>query len=1263
VLLLIPLGPETDTPRLPRVTAALLLLNAAAFALTAPFDAPAAAREEAELEQVADWTLRTAARDAPALAEARARHPSALAYLAREDGWRGQVAAADSRERLESVLADHRALTARHPFYRFGFIPGAISLVGLVTHQFLHFDFLHLIFNAIFLWAVGGLLELTWGAPVFASFYLVGGVAAALAHALSAPGSLEPAIGASGAVSALMGAYLVTHGRQPMRLAMVAMLALAPRISFFSLPAAAFLGLWVLEQVFWTLMSQSVDLGVAFWAHLGGFAFGCAAGLLLRARRAALVTALLAAALAPAAPAHALDPGRRLTQYVHEHWRVADGLPQGSIQAMVQARDGYLWLGTLEGLARFDGVRFTVFDRGTTRELPHNDVQALCEDDSGRLWIGTWGGLAVREAGRFRTVALAGSAAGVPVNALAAGRSGELWIATTRGLIRLAAGGEQRAFGLAEGLPTEDAVALLRDGAGTLWVGTSAGLVRLAGDRLEPAAGVLGRTPVVSLYEDHQGTLWVGAAAGGVYRAPRGDVAAAARQAGPPDERILSVLEDRDGNHWFGTASHGVLRWRDGVWRALARRDGLSFDVVLTLLEDREGAVWIGTDGGGLDRLRDGKLFTVSTAEGLPHDLLWTVYEDRRGVVWMGTAGGGLIRAENGVFRQVSAPEGLPSRRFMAMAEDAQGTLWVGGWGDGLFRWDGERLRRVHRDPAFVTALLFDRDGTAWVGSEKEGLAALRNGELTRYGVRQGMPSENVRALHLDPSGDLWVGTDEGLVRIARGRASKLTVFTTRDGLPHNTVTDIHQDAEGMMWLGTYGGGLVMRQGERFFALDRARGLHDDVVYRVLEDGQGRFWLSSNRGLFSVPRQELLEAAAGRRPTVRSVAYDASDGMRHIECQGFYQPAGWKTRDGRLLFPTIQGLVVVEPQRMRLNPLPPPVTLESLRANGAPVAAEGAVELPPGRTDLEFHYTALSLLQPARVAFRYRLEGFDDAWVEAAGRRVAYYTNVPPGTYRFQVQAANNDGVWNERGAALELRLRPLFRQTPLFYALSIAGVGLAVFGLHRLRVAHLHGRQRRLEAMVEDGRRDLVDTNRKLQDAYEQLALLATEDALTGAFNRRYFEGALEQEWRRAARERSAISILMLDIDHFKKLNDAYGHPTGDECLRLVAAALQKTAQRPADVVARFGGEEFVVLLPATDATGGKAIAERMRMAVEGLGFAHRASSYGHVTVSVGLATAWPGAEQAGHALIERADQALYRAKEGGRNRVVGEGDPATGP
>ena len=302
-----------------------------------------------------------------------------------------------------------------------------------------------------------------------------------------------------------------------------------------------------------------------------------------------------------------------------------------------------------------------------------------------------------------------------------------------------------------------------------------------------------------------------------------------------------------------------------------------------------------------------------------------------------------------------------------------------------------------------------------------------------------------------DGEGNVWVGTDRGLSRIAPGRFGRITNFTAREGLPQETVFDVYVDARGVAWIGTYGGGLVRMEKDKLTVYDKKVGLFDDVVYRVLEDGAGRLWMSSNRGVFSVARQELEDFAAGKARSIGSVSFGLSDGMRSVECNGWYQPAGWRARDGRLWFPTVHGLAVIDPARLRRNEVVPPVLLERLLVDAAEVPLRDGFELPPGRKRLEFHYTALSLLEPARVAFRYRLEPFDEGWVDAGGRRVAYYTNLPPGPYRFQVAAANNDGVWNEQGAGLAFAQKPRFTQTSWFYVLCAAGAVLFGFFLHRI--------------------------------------------------------------------------------------------------------------------------------------------------------------------------------------------------------------------
>ena len=368
--------------------------------------------------------------------------------------------------------------------------------------------------------------------------------------------------------------------------------------------------------------------------------------------------------------------------------------------------------------------------------------------------------------------------------------------------------------------------------------------------------------------------------------------------------------------------------------------------------------------------------------------------------------------------------------------------------------------------------------------------------------------------------------------------------------------------------------------------------------------------------------------------------------MRSAECSGFTQPAGWKTHDGRLWFPTIEGAVVIDPDHIKTNMIAPPVVIESAVADHREMPRLARADLALERGELEFHYTALSFVDPERVRFRYKLEGFDPDWIEAGNRRVAFYTNIPPGKYTFRVRACNNDGIWNEEGDFLRFSLRPRFQQTGVFYGLCGLGLVLVGFGAARARAARARARERQLEQQVAERTVQLEEANTKLQQ-------LSELDALTGIANRRRFEDTLTREWRRATRDQLPLSLVMIDIDYFKNYNDAYGHQLGDECLRRVATEIREAITRPGDLVARYGGEEFAAILPSTPAKGAFAVAELLRLRVERIATRHQTSPLGVVTISVGVASMTPGESFAKETLVAAADGALYAAKRAGRNRV----------
>jgi diguanylate cyclase (GGDEF)-like protein len=415
-----------------------------------------------------------------------------------------------------------------------------------------------------------------------------------------------------------------------------------------------------------------------------------------------------------------------------------------------------------------------------------------------------------------------------------------------------------------------------------------------------------------------------------------------------------------------------------------------------------------------------------------------------------------------------------------------------------------------------------------------------------------------------------------------------------------------------------------------------------------LEDEKNNLWMSCSKGIFRINKRDLDAFDKGWLRAIPNTSFGTSDGMRTNECNGG-APAGWKTRDGKLWFPTSKGVVMIDPANIRNNTQPPPVIIERVRIDNVEADPNQHASLAPGRGELTFNFTALSFVAPEKVKFRYRLEGFDDEWkLETGKTREVHYTNIPPGEYTFRILACNNDGVWNEKGTAFQFYLKPHFYQTFWFYTLCAAMMGLIGVATYRLRVARMKSREAELVRLVED-------RTRQLEEANHRLHWLSYVDGLTGITNRRRFEETLELEWGRAKRGGTPLSLIMVDIDHFKLYNDTYGHQSGDECLRDVATSLAKSLNRAGDLVARYGGEEFVVILPGTGVEGATQVAESMRATVEALGIENRESPIrGTLTISLGVATAFPEKGISPEKLLAAADQALYRAKHEGRNRSI---------
>ncbi|MGA2879438.1 MAG: two-component regulator propeller domain-containing protein [Bryobacteraceae bacterium] len=765
---------------------------------------------------------------------------------------------------------------------------------------------------------------------------------------------------------------------------------------------------------------------------------------MLRFKRIALCGAL---AVLAALPATALDSSRRLTQYLQRIWQTRQGLPQSSIFAIYQTRDGYLWLGTGDGLVRFDGVRFTSPEDLDGLALPKMSVRQLAEDSHGGLWIAT------SDAGLFRienrTVARFSRRDGLASDHVACvfpDQRGELWACTEDGLAQIV-DGKIHLVGSGPGLGGHSVAAAAQRKDGTIWAG---------GDG--PQLGVwngarftnysLGTLPryarIQAMLAGSDDALWIGTTAG-LIRLQYGREQRFTKAGGLANDSVLSLAKGRNGEIWIGTDG-GFSRWRNGEIESFLPKNGLSQSTAASLYEDREGSLWVGTKRG-LNQFVDRRTLPFTTAEGLPSDDTGPVFQDTHGVIWVGTLGAGLARFDGHRSSVLTKQEGLSSNSILALAGGAKGTVWV-GTDAGLNQIRNGAISEIL--PGTIRSLYQDGEGTLWIGTSK-GVAVLRAGGMLRF-----RPSEAVVS---------FVETDGKILAAVEGLGIKAYDERTLREFPGLSLAirdadALYRDQDGHVWIGGIGSGLHLlnarQDGGKQVDLTVKDGLFDDEIYGIAADDQDRLWLASSKGIFSVNRRELLQFAAGQIRMVASTPFSPLDGLQTVECKPGVQPVAWRMRDGRLSFSTIRGLIAIDPDHTQLKMDPPPVVIESVAIDGRSQSLAKMRELTPGDENLEFRYTALSLRAPQRITFRYKLEGFDRDWVDAGTRRQAFYTNLRPGDYRFRVIACNADGTCNEVGTSLAFVLPARFYQQTWFYLACAGSLALLAWLAYGVRIQHI---------------------------------------------------------------------------------------------------------------------------------------------------------------------------------------------------------------
>ena len=847
--------------------------------------------------------------------------------------------------------------------------------------------------------------------------------------------------------------------------------------------------------------------------------------------------------------------------YLIDLWTSDNGLPDSSVTAIAQTPDGYLWIGTYNGLARFDGVQFANFDPLNTPELKHARIDGLFVDAQGTLWINThdgsmtawrngiftheWQGGQVAavflrsnqiffallhgqlvcrtgnldEHAEWQSIRLAGTTFG---NLFRQDGAGALWYATRDGALERIIGTNSESLSSKNYLKGERVNCLTTDGSGRIWVGTEKRILLWQSDHFEDQTPTNGEpvvnTGVISCTASNG--CWI-VADGKVRKCVARRWVAEAdswqdlSQANPA---FLGAYEDRDGGVWFRHFGRGLFHAKpDGSTQRISSSDGLPDNRVSCWFQDHEGNVWVGVDRGGLVRLREKRFHLIGTAEGLPIPAVSTVCEDGDGNVWIGTFGGGLNRWRDGALARFDLSEGAYKGNFFSACPDTQGRVWLSAGREDLFVFEKEKFSQPSQLVHGIKVVLVDHHGQVWIGRQN-GLTCLTNGMVNNFGPRNGFERKDVHALAEDGKGNIWIGTGDGVLYEFSG--GKFTPYRMNDSLENQAIWSLLPDADGTLWVGTFRGGLLRFKDGKFTRYTMQSGLPSDIICQILDDGLGKLWIGSHKGIFYVTKDSLKDFDEGKIQSLPCIAFGLYDGLPTLECSGNYQPSCWHGHDGRLWFATVKGLVSVRPDEVPVNRLPPPVVIEEIFVDGksfkkeirktdktkmpdliasAPSAA--AFQIPPGKHQFDFHYTALSFAAPDKVRFRYKLEGLDEGWVEGGDKRSAHYGPLRPGEYRFQVIACNNDDTWNEVGAVINLKVLPHFWETWWFDCLTGVFLMGAVFGAVRFAVTR--NLRRKLEQLKQQ-RAIERERERIAKDIHDDLGAGLTQIMLQCALARR---------------------------------------------------------------------------------------------------------------------------------------------------------------
>ncbi|WP_159821229.1 ligand-binding sensor domain-containing protein [Colwellia sp. 20A7] len=936
---------------------------------------------------------------------------------------------------------------------------------------------------------------------------------------------------------------------------------------------------------------------------------------------------------------HTFEKTLPLADYFTQTWNTHDGLPHNGVNAISQTTDGYLWIATWEGLARFNGREFKVFTRGSKIGLPDSSVKSLTSTTEGKLLVaGARGGLSER----YNNEWTSGSLASTMINHAIYDKDDNIWLALEgKGVIYRNKNSQQDMVII----NNIRAYKLVEDKEGTIWVATNKGLFSVKNKTIVRSFDKeygLPNSPIEDLILTHDNILIVGTKQG-AYKKVDGMFELLHPQLA--NERISSLLQDNANNIWLGTDNHGIFRLHKNKLEQLNDQSGLPNNRISALYQDKEQSIWVGTSSG-LFRLREAPFITLTTKQGLSGNYIRAVLSHSDGSIWVGNSKG-LNKIVNNNVTSIEVTNSHKNLSVLSLAETPKQQVLVGTYNQGVFTTTSNGLEKL-------------------------------------FTVEDGLPSNEVRSILVDSANNLWVGTASGLAKISPDNT--LEIFNKQSGLPASFIMTLAEDEFGKVWIGTgdgiasynkgaiqtyrlndkfdaeYAFGFYIEKNTLWMATDRGlininlttnemkainkeNGLPVDKIFQIVIDDINMFWLTSNRGIISITREEIDNVIQGKSKTVDFKLFSEGVGLLSSQANGGSTPAATLHKDGSIWVATSKGVSNINHERLKRSAEKIiPVVIEQFEADGKSYPMQSTVILPKGASRITIHYVGLGYLMSKHIEYQTQLVGFDKAWQNKNNKTFIEFTNLEPGDYTFKMRAKYPSGQWQENLATINFTVTPLYWQTTSFRLFIIILICFALYMLYRYRIITIKRSQVQLTKLI-------AQQTLEIQKQAELFSYQANHDQLTGLFNRRAFDEWCNNDFEKAKLKQQPLTVAILDIDHFKNVNDEYSHLIGDQVIKKIADILQDVIQSSITQVklARWGGEEFTLLINS-DVEKSYDFCDLLRVSIKNYDFSSIADNL-KITISVGLTDNNEVIEY--DKMLNHADQALYFAKHNGRNQV----------